>query len=127
MLRHLSAVLTRKKYQTRQQIIVHMVRKASKLLQHYGRELPAESTVGVEFAMPPFISSDLQTEWKTFGRYVTNQPKENMNEQLKELSTSSMLETVCPSLSILAKVCPTLPVGTASVERSFSKMNMIKT
>ena len=35
------------------------------------------------------------------------------NEQLKELSTNSMLETVCPSLSTLAKACLTIPVGTA--------------
>ena len=38
-----------------------------------------------------------------------------------------MLETVCPSLSILAKACLTIPVGTASVELSFSKMKIIKT
>ena len=29
------------------------------------------------------------------------------------LSTNSMLETMCPSLSTLAKVCLTIPVGTA--------------
>ena len=28
------------------------------LLQHYGSELSAESIVDVEFAIPPFISSD---------------------------------------------------------------------
>ena len=38
-----------------------------------------------------------------------------------------MLETMCPSLSTLAKVCLTIPVGTASVERSFSQMKLIKT
>ena len=32
-----------------------------------------------------------------------------MNEQLKEFSTNSMLETMCPSLSALAKVCLTIP------------------
>ena len=32
-----------------------------------------------------------------------------------------MLETTCPSLSTLAKVGLTIPVGTASVERSFSQ------
>ena len=73
--------------------------------------------------MPPFNSSDLQMEWKTFRRYISNQPKEDMNEQLNKLSTSSMLETLCPSLSILVRVCLTLPVGTASVERSFLQMN----
>ena len=76
--------------------------------------------------MPPFIFFDLQMDWKTFLRYITNQAKEDMNEQLKELSTSSMLETMCPSLSSLAKVCLTLPAATASVECSFSQMEIIK-
>ena len=49
-----------------------------------------------------------------------------MNEQLKELSTNSMPETMCPSLSTLAKVCLTIPVGTACVERSFLQMKMKK-
>ena len=71
-----------------------------------------QSIVGVEFEMPPFISSDLQTEWKTFGRYKKNQPK--------------VIETVS-NLENLVKVWPTLPAGTASVERSFSQMKMTKT
>ena len=50
-----------------------------------------------------------------------------MNEQLKELSTDSMLETMCPSLSMLAKICLTVPLGTVSVECSFSQMKMKKT
>ena len=49
-----------------------------------------------------------------------------MNEQLKELSTNSMLETMCPSVSVLAKICVTIDVGTASVECSLSQMKMIK-
>ena len=52
---------------------------------------------------------------------ITNQPKEVMNEQLKELSTNLMLETMCPSLSTLENVCLTIPVGTVFVERSFSQ------
>ena len=38
-----------------------------------------------------------------------------------------MLKTMCPSLSVLAKICLTIPVGIALVERSFSQMKMIKT
>ena len=52
---------------------------------------------------------------------------EDINKQLKELSTNSMLEIMCPGLGTLANVCLTIPVGTASVERSFSQMKMIKT
>ena len=36
------------------------------------------------------------------------------------------LRALFPNLSILANVCLTIPVGTASVERSFSHMKMIK-
>ena len=101
--------------------------KIKTLVQHYGKELSAESIIGDKFVRPAFVSSDLPTEWKTFRKYVTSQPKEDMNTQLKELSTSSMLEILCPGLNTLAKVCLTIPVGTASVERSFSQMKMIKT
>ena len=71
------------------------------LFQHYGRELPAESVLGEKFAMPAFVNPDVTTEWKTFRRYITNQPKEDLNEQLKELSANPMLHTMCPSVSIL--------------------------
>ena len=98
------------------------------LLEHYGSELPDETVVGDEFLLPAVItsSSDLPTEWKTFRRYITYQPREDIKEQLKELSTNSMMQTMFPNLSILANVCLTIPVGTASVERSFSHMKMVK-
>ena len=94
------------------------------LLEHYGSELPAETVVVDEFLMPAVItsSSDLPTECKTFRRYITNQPREDIKEQLKEWSTNSMMQTTFPDLSIPANVCRTIPVGTASVERSFSHM-----
>ena len=37
-----------------------------------------------------------------------------------------MMQTMFPNLSILANVCLTIPVRTASVERSFSHMKMVK-
>ena len=78
--------------------------------------------------MPAVItsSSDLPTEWKTFRRYITNQPREDIMEQLKELSTNSMMQTMFPNLRIIANVFLIIPVGTASVERSFSHMEMVK-
>ena len=97
------------------------------LFQYYGRELQAQSVVDYKFVMPAFVNSDSPTEWKMYQRYIANQPKEDINEQLKELSTNSMLKTMCLSLSVLAKICLTIPVGTASVERSFSQMKKIKT
>ena len=61
-------------------------RRHKTLRQHYGRELPAESIDGIEFATQPFISSDQKTEWKIFRRYTTNQPKEDTNEQLEKVT-----------------------------------------
>ena len=51
---------------------------------------------------------------------------QSTKEQLKELSTNSMMQTMFPNLSNLANVYLTIPVGTASVEHSFSHMKMVK-
>ena len=50
-----------------------------------------------------------------------------MKVQLKELTMNSMLIAMFPNLSIIANICLSIPVGTASVERSFSQIKMIKT
>jgi len=47
--------------------------------------------------------------------------------QLQEISHHEMFVTMFPNLSMLASICLTIPVLTASVERSFSQMKMIKT
>ena len=44
--------------------------------------------------MPCFSSPDIHTEWMTFRRYITRQPK----------ATDSMLVETCPHLSDLAMV-----------------------
>ena len=55
------------------------------------------------------------------------QPKDDMLLQLKELASNEMLENMFPNLNKLAKFSISIPVTTASVERSFSQMKMIKT
>ena len=77
--------------------------------------------------MPALVSPDIRTEWMIFRRYITWQPKEDTMKLLKELATNSMLVEMFPHLIDLAKVSLSIPVGTASVERSFSRMKMIKT
>ena len=61
-----------------------------------------------------------------YRRYIAQQPKKDMKAQLKELTTNSMLIAMLPHLSVIANICLSIPVGTASVERSFSQMKMIK-
>ncbi len=98
------------------------------LSEHYRLERCAKSVLGEEFVMPPVIASsqDLPTEWKTFRRFLITQSKEDIGDQLKKLSSNSMMKTMFPNLCILANVCLSIPVGNASVERSFFHMKMIK-
>ena len=74
--------------------------------------------------MGNLVSPDIRTEWMTFRRYITRQPKVDSMNLLKELATNCMLVEMLPHLSDLAKVSLSIPVGTASVEQSFSQMKM---
>ena len=48
-------------------------------------------------------------------------------QQLKELVTNETLVTMFPNLNTLANISLSIPVSTASVERSFSQMKLLKT
>ena len=50
-----------------------------------------------------------------------------MKAQLKELGSNDMIKTLFPNLSKIGAICLSIPVTTASVERSFSQMKLIKT
>ena len=51
----------------------------------------------------------------------------NTLEQMCELFVSTGLDTASPNISILLKVSVILPVSNAGVERSFSRLKLIKT
>ena len=93
------------------------------LLAHYGAEQPADT---YEYTKKALISPDIRTEWKTFRSYLLKQPK-GLYSQLTKLTTNKTLITMFPNISTLANICLSIPVGTASVERSFSQMKLIKT
>ena len=97
------------------------------ILKHYGKDLTAKSVLAEESIKPALVFSDITSEWKAYRRYITQQPKEDMKAQLKELTTNSMLITMFLNLSVIANICLSIPVGTASVKWSFSQMKMIKT
>ena len=97
------------------------------MLAHYGAEQPAETVDGDEYTKEALISPEIRTEWKTFRSYLSKQPKGTLYSQLTELTTSDMLRTMFPNISTLANICLSIPVSTASVERSFSQMKLIKT
>ncbi len=97
------------------------------LLDHYGTQKVAKTLDGEDTVKQALISADVCTEWKTYKQYLVKQPKENMKLQLKELAANDMLKTMFPNLNVLARISLTIPVTTASVERSFSQMKLIKT
>lgn len=97
------------------------------LFAHYGADQPEITVDGVEHTKKALISPDIRTEWKTFRSYLSKQPKGTLYFQLTELTTNEMLITMFPNISTLVNVCLSIPVGTASVERSFSQMKLIKT
>ena len=47
-----------------------------------------------------------------------------MKAQLKELASNDMIKTLFPNLSKIGAICLSIPVTTASVERSFSKTRL---
>ena len=59
--------------------------------------------------------------------YLAKKTEEDLASQLHELVTNETLISMFPNLNTLASICLTIPIGTASVERSFSQMKMIKT
>ena len=57
----------------------------------------------------------------------TMKPKEIMKSQLTDMVSNDMLTTIFPNLHTIATISLSISVATASVERSFSQMKLIKT
>ncbi len=73
------------------------------------------------------ISPEVHTEWITSRTLLAKKPEESIALQLKELITNETQVTMFPNLQKIASIGLTLPLSTASVERSFSPMKLIKT
>ena len=86
------------------------------LLDHYGKDKPALTLNDEETMKLAIITSEVHSEWMTFRTLLAKKPAESTTLQLKELITNDMLV-----------IGLTIPVSTASVERSFSQMKLIKT
>ena len=82
---------------------------------------------GEETVKAAMISTEIRTEWKTFRQLLVKQQQDTTASQLKELVSNDMLKAMFPNLNKIASIGLTIPVSTASVERSFSQMKMIKT
>ena len=81
---------------------------------------------GEETVKAAMISTEIHTEWKTFRQLLVKQPQDTTASQLKELVSNDMIKAMFPNLNKIASIGLTIPVSTASVERSFSQMKMIR-
>ena len=91
------------------------------LLVQYGERKTAVSLDGEEYEKMGLVSSEVKTGWKTLKHYLTKiTTGRHMASQLHEVVTNKTLITMFPNLNTLASMCLAIPVGTASVERSFS-------
>ena len=99
------------------------------LLDQYGGRKTSVSLEGEEYEKLGLVSSEVKAEWKTLKHYLAQKKKtqEDMASKLHELVTNETLISMLPNLNTLASICLTIPIGTASVERSLSQMKMIKT
>ena len=108
------------------------------LANFYGNEASVEQN-GTHFTSPPLLKAeDLQAEWKLFRRAMSIE-KDNLihsknldtppslQDLLQEMNSSSTYSGIFPQMMKLLNILLTLPVGTATVERSFSQMKLIKT
>ena len=106
-------VLITKRFQILWKIVLCIV-----LLEHYGSELPAETRpVGIT------VISDLLIEWKTFWQYI-NQGK-LLRSNRRSCPANFVTQSMFPNSSILAKVCPSIPVEVLSEKSTWRSQYFI--
>ena len=106
------------------------------LLNFYGKEAQAEFG-DKTYTSPPLVDSEeILSEWRVFKRGFAKQKKALMKENqlskpptLQEIKMESCdgYADIFPEIIKLLNILLVLPVGTASVERSFSQMKLVKT
>ncbi len=105
------------------------------LADFYGKQVEVEFE-DKKYCSPPIIDRDgLTEEWRVFKRaffqekkvMVQNEKPLTMQAMKKEMESESSYSDIFPETFKLMNIILTIPIGTASVERSFSQMKMIKT
>ena len=108
------------------------------MVDFYGREAPVQFN-RTQYTSPPLVDSDeILSEWRVFKRAFSKQKMALMERMkfskpptLQELKTDMEscggYTDIFPEMFQLLNILVALPVGTASVERSFSQMKLVKT
>ena len=103
--------------------------KLRTLTDFYGKEqtLSFEGNAGV--SKPDVDPDQAEAEWKIFHRilFMQHRSESGLQKIVTAVLASSALVAGFPNLASLARLAVVLPVTTATVERSFSDMKLIKT
>lgn len=113
------------------------LQEIQKLADFYGKEASVEY-LGVTYTSPPLLDrEELLSEWKIFRRALykerelivrsKKQSTPSMQEVFQSMQTTDAYKGIFPQTFTLLNILLAMPVGTATVERSFSQMKMVKT
>ena len=114
------------------------VQEIRNLADFYGKEASVDY-LGVTYTSAPLVDRDeLLSEWKIFRRALCKEKElivrlkklstpPSMQEVLQSMRATEAYKGIFPQTFTLINILLALPVGTATVERSFSQMKLIKT
>ena len=98
------------------------------LIDFYGIGQRAYFDGDEAFFQPDIDPEYTEAEWKLFRRLIFRKYRDSSLQSLLScLTGSNDISTAFPNLAKLAAILEVLPVTTATVERSFSSMKLIKT
>ena len=102
--------------------------KLHTLTNFYGSPQQITFDGQTKLSTPDVVSEETEAEWKIFRRILsTNFSSSSLSEVLTSITTNETLKAGFPNLERLAALAMVLPVTTATVERSFSNMKLVKT
>ena len=102
--------------------------KLHTLTNFYGSPQQITFDGQTKLSTPDVVAEETEAEWKIFRRILsTNFSSSSLSEVLTSITTNETLKAGFPNLERLAALAMVLPVTTATVERSFSNMKLVKT
>ena len=111
-----------------EKLVAYGTEKIQSLISFYGsaQEVYFDGNKGT--SQPDIDPEDTESEWKLFRRVIFVQHRHSSLQQvLSTLLSSGDIAAAFPNLARLAAILIVLPVTTATVERTFSSMKLIKT
>ena len=102
--------------------------KINVLTSFYGAQQKVILNGEEAVSQPDLNPEETESEWKLFRRIIFKQySQKSLQDVLLTLTGKEDIKAGFPNLSKLAEILEVLPVTTATVERSFSSMKLIKT